>query len=191
MRFATLGPAGSNHELVLERYLAVRGLARADIRLVDAFPTAFEALLAGEVDYVLQCSAHPSHGDCVGRYMHRAFPVDTFIAGSKPLAVLARTEVAVPRRIGLQPATRHYTDLAGYAEQVEEASIVTVAEGLLAGRYDAGICALEVLERHPDRLRLVEDLGPALDVWVLFGRQKLAEALVVWPDAPVTGQFEM
>lgn len=189
MHFATLGPAGSNHELVLHRYLSARRLTGATVHLVDTFDTAFTALLDGRADFVLQCTAHPSHGDCVGRHMHRAFPVDTFIAGSKPLAVLACAEIESPRRIGLQPATRHYTDLSGYAEQIEEPTIVSVAEGLLAGRYEAGLCAREVLERHPQRLRLVEDLGPALDAWVLFGREKLAEDPVIWPQAPVVRQL--
>ncbi|MFP4264001.1 MAG: hypothetical protein ACLFRS_11635 [Halomonas sp.] len=189
MHFTTLGPAGSNHALVLERYLAARGLAHATIHLVDTFDAAFDALLEGTTDFVLQCTAHPSHGECVGRYMHRAFPVDAFIAGSQPLAVLARREIATPRCIGLQPATRHYTDLSDYAEQIEAPTIVDVAEGLLEGRFEAGVCAREVLEKHPEQLRLVEDLGPALDAWVLFGREKLAEDPAIWPQAPVVRQF--
>jgi hypothetical protein len=174
MIYAALGPAGSNHELVLKRYLETHPAVNASsIVLFDDFHAAFEALLAGQVDRVLQCSAHPSHGECVGRYMHRAFPVDTFIAGSRPLALLARLNVAYPASVGLQPATRHYTDLSAFAEQIEMPTIVDVAEGLLRGRFDAGICALETLEHHPGQLRLLEDLGPALDVWVVFGTQPL------------------
>lgn len=169
MRIATLGPAGSNHELVAGRYLQANAPGGGEILLLPTFEEAFTALLAGDVDRVLQCTAHPAHGECVGRYMHRLFPVDAFIAGSKPLAVLARAEVPHPRTLGLQPATRHYTDLSGYDAVIEQPSIVTVAEGLLAERFDAGICALEVLDAHPGRLRLVEDLGPALDVWAVFG----------------------
>ena len=177
MIFATLGPAGSNHALVLERYLT-RHLTRypeqrvaaggIQTRLFPAFPDAFEALVAGQVDRLLQCTAHFSHADCVGRYMHRAFPVDTFIAASRPLALLALASVAEPRSVGLQPATRHYTDLASFAEQIEVETVVAAAEGLLTGRFDAAICARELLERHPSRLRLLKDLGPALDVWVIY-----------------------
>lgn len=189
MRFTTLGPAGSNHELVLNRYLAARGMTEATVQLSESFAVAFDALLEGTTDFVLQCTAHPSHGECVGRFMHRAFPVDTFIAGSKPLAVLARAEVSEPRTIGLQPATRHYTDLSGYAQRIEAPTIVDVANGLLEGRFEAGLCALDVLEQHPQRLRLVEELGPALDTWVLFGREKLPDDPVIWPEAPVVRQF--
>lgn len=190
MRYATLGPAGSNHELVLKRYL--NGLcdtpslgdysdSRSDdnpshnqtILLFDHFIEAFEALLMGEVDRVLQCSAHFSHSECVGRFMHRAFPVDTFIAGSRPLALLARQTAHPPMNVGLQPATRYYTDLSAFTEQIEMPTIVDVSKGLLNAEFDAGICALETLERHPGELRLIKNLGPALDVWILFSTQPL------------------
>ncbi|MDX5376543.1 MAG: hypothetical protein LPK08_03370 [Halomonas sp.] len=173
MIVATLGPEGSNHELVLRRYLTTRGQADAQVTLLDDFPTAFAALVAGKVDRVLQCTAHFSHADCVGRYMHRAFPVDVFVAGSHPLALLARREIAEPRQVIRQPATRYYTDLSGFSEEVDAPTTVAVAEGLLDGRYEAGICARQTLEDHPDELRLIEDLGPALDVWVLYGTRPL------------------
>lgn len=173
MQYATLGPAGSNHELVLKRYLESSD-DNPNILLFDDFPNAFEALLAGRVDRVMQCTAHFSHADCVGRFMHRAYPVDSFIAGSRPLALLARQAANPPVSVGLQPATRYYTDLSTFSEQIEMPTIVDVAEGLLNARFDAGICALETLERHPQELRLLKDLGPALDVWVIFGTQPLS-----------------
>jgi hypothetical protein len=175
MIVATLGPEGNNHVLVLRRYLEARGLIDAEVRLIDGFPAAFEALVAGEVDRVLQCTAHFSHADCVGRYMHRAFPVDTFVAGSHPLVLLAQRDIARPRQVARQPATRYYTDLSGFAEEIDAPTTVAVAEGLLAGRFEAGICARQTLEAHPDKLRLIEALGPALDVWVVYGREPLPD----------------
>ncbi|MCE8034219.1 MAG: hypothetical protein LPK20_10740 [Halomonas sp.] len=174
MIVATLGPEGNNHVLVLRRYLDARGLADAQVRLFEDFHAMFAALVAGEVDRVLQCTAHFSHADCVGRYMHRAFPVDAFVAGSHPLVLLARCDVATPRQVARQPATRYYTDLSGFSEEIDAPTTVAVAEGLLEGRFEAGICARQTLEDHPDKLRLVEDLGPALDVWVLYGTEPLA-----------------
>ncbi len=171
MRFATLGPAGSNHAFVLHAYLREHGLDEARVALMADFVGAFEALLAGETDYVLQCSAHPAHAECVGRTMHRAFPVDCFIAPSRPLALLARLDRPRPGSVGLQPATRHYVPLDGF-EVVEEPTTVHVGEGLLAGRYDAGICALDLLDAHPDRLRLLAPIGAAIDVWVLYSRER-------------------
>lgn len=173
MIVATLGPEASNHMLVLGRYLEARGLAEAEVRLFDDFPAAFAALAAGEVDRVLQCTAHFSHADCVGRYMHRVFPVDVVIAGSHPLALIARRDIAAPRQVARQPATRYYTDLSRFIEQVDAPTTVAVAEGLLAGRFEAGVCARQAFEEHPDTLRLIEDLGPALDVWVLYATQPL------------------
>lgn len=185
MVYATLGPAGSNHAFVLERYLArhlardpgqrangAAGTTRASggiqTRLFPAFPDAFEALAAGQVDRVLQCTAHFSHAECVGRFMHRAFPVDTFIASSRPLALLASATAVELESVGLQAATRHYTDLSAFVEQIEVETVVAAAEGLLTGRFDAAICPRELLERHPSRFRLLKDLGPALDVWVIY-----------------------
>ncbi|EWG98561.1 hypothetical protein [Halomonas sp. BC04] len=175
MIFATLGPEGNNHVLVLRRYLDSRGPADAEVRLFDEFPAAFAALVAGEVDRVLQCTAHFSHADCIGRFMHRAFPVDAFVAGSHPLALLAQREIAEPRQVARQPATRYYTDLSSFDEEIDAPTTVAVAEGLVEGRFEAGICARQVLEQHPGDLRLIEDLGPALDVWVLYGTQPLAD----------------
>ncbi|PMR73162.1 hypothetical protein [Billgrantia endophytica] len=175
MIFATLGPEGNNHVLVLSRYLDARGPADAEVRLFDDFPAAFAALVAGEVDRVLQCTAHFSHADCVGRHMHRAFPVNAFVAGSHPLALLARRDIAEPRQVARQPATRYYTDLTVFEEEIDAPTTVAVAEGLVAGRFEAGICARHALERHPDKLRLIEELGPALDVWVLYGTQMLPD----------------
>jgi hypothetical protein len=176
MIVATLGPEGNNHVLVLGRYLATRGLADAEVRFYDDFPTAFAALVAGEVDRVLQCTAHFSHADCVGRYMHRVFPVDVFVAGSHPLVLLAQRDIATPSQVARQPATRYYTDLSGFAEEIDAPTTVAVAEGLLEGRFEAGICARQTLEAHPDKLRLVEELGPALDVWVLYGTEPLSDS---------------
>ena len=176
MIVATLGPDGNNHVLVLGRYLEARGLAEAEMRFYDDFPTAFAALMAGEVDRVLQCTAHFSHADCVGHYMHRAFPVDVFVAGSHPLVLLAQRDIAMPRQVARQPATRYYTDLSAFDEEIDVPTTVAVAEGLLEGRFEAGICARQTLDAHPDKLRLVVELGPALDVWVLYGPEPLPDA---------------
>ena len=175
MRIATLGPSASNHALVARRYLDAQAPGQGEVVLMPTFTEAFEALLAGDVAHVVQCTAHPQHGECVGRYMHRLFPVDAFIAGSQPLAILARVEVAEPHTLGLQPATRHYADLSAYTELIEQPTIVSVAEQLLDGELDAGICALDVLTANPQTLRLVKNLGPALDIWAVFGRTPLPD----------------
>lgn len=176
MRIATLGPSGSNHELIAKRYLQMRCSDEGSIELFSQFEDAFQALIAGQVSHLLQCTAHATHSDCVGRYMHRAYPVDTFIAGSKPLALLAQRTIAQPTQVALQPATRYYTDLTDYMEIIEAPTIVAVAEGLLMGHFEAGICAEEVLAQAPEQLRMVQSLGPALDTWVMFATTPLPAA---------------
>lgn len=172
MRIATLGPCGSNHEMIAKRYLKVRRLNEGSVALFTQFEDAFQALVTGQVSHVLQCTAHATHSDCVGRYMHRAYPVDTFIAGSKPLALIAQRAITHPTQVALQPATRYYTDLTEY-QIIDVSTIVAVAEGLLTRRFEAGICAEEVIAQAPEQLRLIQSLGPALDTWVMFARQPL------------------
>nr|WP_284041245.1 hypothetical protein [Halomonas olivaria] len=130
--------------------------------------------MAGNVSHVLQCTAHFAHSDCVGRYMHRAYPVDTFIAGSKPLALIARKGVHNPRQVAIQPATRYYTDLSRFSDIVEAPTTVAVAEGLLAGIFEAGICAEETVQQAPEALELLRPLGPAMDAWVVYATTPLS-----------------
>ncbi len=184
MKIATLGPAGSNHELIARRYLERRCADEGSVALFAEFEDAFQALMAGQVSHLLQCTAHATHGDCVGRYMHRAYPVDTFIAGSKPLALIAQRAIARPTQVAVQPATRHYTDLTEY-RIIEAPTTVAVAEGLLAGRFEAGICAEEVMAQAPEQLRLIQSLGPALDTWVIFTTQPLPASSPLRLDAEV------
>ncbi|MED5295173.1 MAG: hypothetical protein VYD49_06535 [Pseudomonadota bacterium] len=182
MNFATLGPEDSNHALVLARYLELRrqDLGGKDsplsptVQLVNDFPQAFQDLVDGHHDYVLQVSAHFSHADCVGRFMHRAFPVDSFIAPSRPLALVARKDVANPTSVLRQPATRHYTDLTGL-KQRDAPTIVAALEGLLDGQADAAIVAEQALALYPDQLRLMRPLGPALDTWILYANRPLMD----------------
>ncbi|WP_417616900.1 hypothetical protein [Oceanisphaera sp.] len=184
MKIATLGPSGSNHEMIARRYLEMRCSGEGSLVLFTEFDEAFQALMSGQVSHVLQCSAHATHGDCVGRYMHRAYPVDTFIAGSKPLALVAQRAIARPTQVAIQPATRYYTDLTEY-KTIDVPTIVAVADGLLAGRFEAGICAEEVIEQAPEQLRLLQSLGPALDTWVMFATQPLPASSPLRLDAQV------
>lgn len=188
MHIATLGPSGNNHELIAMRYLKQRCSGEGSLTLFNHFEDAFQALIAGQVSHVLQCTAHATHSVCVGRYMHQAYPVDTFIAGSKPLALIAQRATAQPTQVALQPATRYYTDLTGYAELIDAPTTVAVAEGLLAGRFEAGICAEEVLAQAPEQLRLVQSLGPALDTWVMFATIPLPASSPLRLDADDSSQ---
>jgi hypothetical protein len=88
------------------------------------------------------------------------------------LAVLARREVERPRTLGLVPATSGYIDPGGWDEIIEVQSKPIVARELLSGRYDAGLTHLEHLEKHPDKLRLLKEIGEIDTTWLVYGTRK-------------------
>lgn len=190
MRFGTLGGEGSNHSLVLRRYLKFRGIAKAEIELFNSFEDGFAKLAEGKLDFLMQVSVHRSHTDMVARYLNKAHMVDVFVAPSKVLGVVSRRAVEKPRTIALQPATRCYVDLSKWEKHIDSFSISEVTEGLLAGRYDSGLTALEIVDQHPDLFRVDEHIGAVNDTWVLFSRLPVdVGEMLAWPEAPVTNLF--
>lgn len=185
--FATLGPEGSNHHWVAQRYLAFHDLVAARIALFEDFDAAFAALLAGQANFVLQVAVHPSVTDTVARLRGRAHLVDAFLSPSQPMAVLTRSAVTAPKSLGLQMATRNYVDTSRWERLVPEASTVAVAEGLREGRYDSGITLLRYARERPDELRLDETIGTVVDPWLVYGREPVAaDEMVVWRDSPAS-----
>ena len=79
LRFGTLGPSGSNHDWIARRYLAFHGLKDSEVRLFADFGLAFEALLAGDLEVIVQVAVHGSVTDTVVRFRGRAHLVDTFV----------------------------------------------------------------------------------------------------------------
>ena len=62
---------------------------------------------------------------------------------------------------------------------------MTVAEGLLEGRFYSGITALSVADDHPGRFRVEEELGTVDDPWIVYGRERVSSGNVVaWPEGP-------
>jgi len=185
LSFATLGPAGSSHELVTRRYAEFIGLRDARIELVLEFAPAVELLRDGRVDCIVQCAAHPDVAWTIGANRTLLFVMDTFIAPGRSLGILTRVEVATPSTIAFHPATRSYANLDRWERHVEEQSTVAVAEGLLSGRYDSGITALEVAEAYPGRLRVDATIGAVDDAWLVYGPGRVCEdGLVAWPGSP-------
>ena len=104
--------------------------------------------------------------------------------------MLTRSCVAEPRSLGLQPATREYVDTSRYRELVPETSIATVAAGLLEGRFDSGIAALEVADAHPDALRVDEIIGAVDDAWLVYGVEPVANGeLLALRDGPAVALY--
>ena len=142
---------------------------------------------SGEVDFIVQVAVHPDATDTVARahFEHDIRVIDAFVSPSRPLAVLTRAEVERPTSLGLQPATAAYLNTRCWETQVPEVSIMTVAEGLLEGRFDSGITALSVTDDHPGRFRIEEELGTVDDPWIVYGRERVSSGNVVArPEGP-------
>jgi len=190
LTFGTLGPQGSNHDWVAKRYLEFHRLQHAQIELFTDFDDAFEAMFSGHIHYVIQVAVHPSVTSTVAKYRGRAHLIDTFISSSQPMAVLTRVEVDTPSTLGLQMATRDYVDVSRWQTLVPEVSTVTVAEGLLAGRYDAGLTLLRIADQYPDRFRVEEVIGTVDDAWLVYGLEPTCQGEVqAWPESPAAALF--
>ena len=126
LAFGTLGPAGSNHQWVAQRYMDFNGLGQARLDLFPDFDQAFDNLLAGAIDHVIQVAVHPSVTHTVARLRNRAHLIDTFLSASQAMAVLTRAGVAVPVSLGLQMATRDYIDTARWQTLGAEPTTIDV-----------------------------------------------------------------
>jgi len=191
--FATLGPEGSNHELVTQNYLSFHGLT-ADVILVNDFLQALDLLVADRVDHIIQVAVHPSTTEIVARayFQHNVYVVDTFIAPSYPLAVLTRVEVDVPRTLALQPATKAYIDTSRWRTLVPEVSTASVASGLIEGRYDSGIARADLADRYPGRFRIDTMIRTIDDPWLVYGKTRTCEGpLLAWKDSPMGRMLRM
>jgi len=185
LRFATLGPAGTNSHQATARYIAFHGLS-AEIVLVRHFFDAIDRLLAGEFDHVVQVCAHPDVAATIERHHERIFMVDSFIAPTRPMGVLSRAEVVQPRSVGLMPATRGYFDITRWEVVVHEISNAEVALGLLEGRYDSGFTTLDLMEAHPGRFRLEKRIGEVDVAWLVYGRERVRQGdITAWADSPL------
>ena len=190
--FVTLGPKGTNHEMVTSNYPAFHNLDGAGIVLVDEFNTGLELIAAGEADFMVQVAVHPSCAEVVAT-AHFKFGIrilDTFISPSKPLAILTRADVIQPKTLALQPATQTYTNLDRWQQLIPVGSIIDVANGLVEGKYDSGLTTLSLAEQYPGRFKVDVDLGTVDDPWLVFGKQNHSSyQLQAWPDSPAARLF--
>jgi hypothetical protein len=173
VKFATLGPAGTNHELVTKRYLAAQGVEHYEIKFILTFNDAIAMLLAGKVDYIMQCAVHPETPQTLGENFRSVFAIDCFISDSQELAVLSRRDVEQPGSIGvLLPANEKYTDLSKWPKVVPYRSLPLIKDALLAGEIDSGLVYRAYADKHPDQLRIDEVIGSPDDVWIVYGRRR-------------------
>ena len=184
--FVTLGPEGTNHELVTRRYLQFHDIA-AEILLIDSFFDGLTMIAEGQADYLLQVAVHPDCAEIVARahFEHGIHVIDTFISPSKELAILTRSDVGNPQTLAVQPATRGYADVSAWPSLISVSSIARVADGLLNGTYDSGLTTRDLARAYPDRLRVEQTLGTVDDAWLVFGKSRVSKGgLVAWSESP-------
>jgi len=195
LTFVTLGPAGGNHEFVLQRYLAAHGMTeRSTIVFVKNFHDGAEMVIERSVDFMLQCAAHPTAAEITGTYRKKMFVVDAFISRSRPMALMRALDApaaGVPRRVGLQPATRDYVDLSAWPDVVPEPTVTAVGQGLLQGKYEAGIAFSTLAAAHPERFEVIEPIGSVCDAWVMYGPEAVdGDEAVVWRGSPARRLYD-
>jgi hypothetical protein len=186
MKFITLGPSGSNHEFVARRYLDFHGLHdRATLHLAPDFEQGAAAVLQGDADFLLQCAVHPATASTMARWFDGLFAIDTFIAPSQDLAIVQRNDVERPRSLAVMAPTLDYIDASEW-EQIEHVQTVAhVTQGLVDGRYAAGLAYASVVRAHPEHLRITRFIGTVDDAWIVYGRERATEGpLLAWHDSP-------
>lgn len=177
LSIATLGPAGTNHELVARRYMAFAGIETFEVHLVASFAEAVEALLQGEVDLILQCAVHPETPDTLGGNFQKVFAIDSFITDSQELGILTRKGGEPRGKLGiLLPANARYSDLSRWRELINVPSLPIIADMLLTGELDAGLTYTRYAAEHPDVLQVEEVIGSPDDVWIVYGRERVARS---------------
>jgi hypothetical protein len=173
VRIATLGPSGTNHEMVAKKYMKFHGISNYALSFVLSFAEAVALLKRGDVDYILQCAVHPETPQTLGENFREIFAIDCFISDSQELAVLTRKDVTTPKTIGvLLPANEKYTDLSRWEQRIPYRSLPLIFEDLLAGRIDSGLVYRSFADKHPDQVRVDEMIGSPDDVWIVYGKNR-------------------
>lgn len=188
--FATLGPAGSNHDFVARAFLAAHALGDQGLQLFPDFGAAFAALDAGAAEFVLQVAVHPTVAETVGRNLGKVHLVDAFIAPSQAMAVLTRKECGHPRRIAFMPATRAYVDLTGWAEHCETPSTVDAWRMLEAGEVDSALTLARFADCRPNDIIVETQVDPPTDAWLVYGRTPLpSPGWSLWRESPAAALY--
>jgi len=191
MNFITLGPAGSNHEVVTHRYLDLHGIReRASVALTRDFEQGAQAVLDGSADFLVQCAVHPETGPTVARFFDGLYVIDTFISASQDLAIIQRNDVERPLSLAAMRPTLDYIE-RGQWERIELVDTVAeVTEGLAQGTYEAGLGYASIVQAHAERLRVVQFIGTVDDAWLVYGRTRLSEGrITAWRDSPAGRVF--
>lgn len=182
--FVTLGPDGTDHHHTLARYLEFHQIRNATVRLVDDFTRGLELTRTEPGHFLLQNSAHPEVAAITTRYWASVRVVDAFVAPTKTMAILRRREVERPRTLAVMPATLGYLKNGAWDELIHVRAKPLIGQGLLDGKYEAGLTHLSWAQKHPDRLAVVEEIGPVDTAWIVYTRRESTEGHVVGAPRP-------
>jgi mannose-6-phosphate isomerase-like protein (cupin superfamily) len=146
--------------------------------LVGNFFEGAEAVRGNPGSFLVQCSAHPDVHTITEHYRHEIYVIDSFLFPAKEMALLARAEVEDPKTLGIVPAARGYVDLSRFDSVTEETANPYVADGLLDGRYDAGVTLHEFVDVYPGAFRVLERFGEVDTSWVVYGGRRRGDGKV-------------
>jgi uncharacterized UPF0146 family protein len=186
MKIATLGPAGSNHDLNTRRYIEFHGIKNASIVYIESFLEAIDRMHRGEIDLTIQVCAHPDVAPTIEHHHADVFLVDCFIGKTKAMGVITRADVDKPKSIGYMVATAGYFRPEEWQDRTLTLSNADTAARILKGEFDSGFTALEVAEQHPGRFRIDKTIGEVDVVWLVYGRQRTNTGkLLAWKESPM------
>jgi len=175
LKIATLGPSGTNHEMVTHRYMEFLGIENYSLLLVKAFHEAVEKLKSGIIDAIVQCAVHPATPETLGGNFNEIFVTDCFIADSQELGILTRKDVTDPKVLGiLLPSCRNYTDISRWEKHENIHTLPVILDMLLEGKIDSGLVYTSYAKKHDDVLRLDEVIGSPDDVWIVYTRKRVS-----------------
>jgi hypothetical protein len=168
----TLGPRGTCRERAAIECMAFQGIEDFEIELISHFFDGLGWIRGKGNAFLIQCSAHPRVDEVTERHWAEVFVVDTFIYPTKGLGGLEPPRGREAQDSRPRSRDSGYVDLDAWDEMIDVQSKPIVAEELLASRYEAGLTHLEHLAKHPDELRLIEEIGEIDTTWVVHGTQK-------------------
>ncbi len=191
MKFITLGPAGSNHEFVTRRYLDFHGLQHtASLALAPDFDRCADAVLRGTADFMVQCAVHPETASTVAKCFIGLHLIDTFIAPSQDLAILQRHDAAQPTSLAVMRPTLPYIDRHRWQQIEFVETVAEVTQGVIDGRYRAGVGYARAAQQHPGELRIAQFIGTVDDAWMVYGRTRVRTGeLTAWRDSPAAALY--
>lgn len=191
MKIATLGPAGSNHDLNTRRYIEFHALRDAEVVFIDDFIEGVERMRRGEADLMIQVCAHHHVAQTIEVHHTEVFLVDCFIGRTHAMGLLTRAEVETPRSVGYILPTAGYFEPSRFDTQVHTLSNSDTARRLLAGEFDSGFTSLDVARDHPGRFRVDKEIGEVDVVWLVYATTRVNTGpMIAWRDAPVRRVLE-